>query len=284
MRIGVSPTGLALICMSGKIFEFGRPDVMSQKLGLTIFHALLPAVMVGGALADETIKGQVLAGRAPIVRSTVTLWEASAAAPKRLAQAKTDGDGRFDIRGKSAGKDSILYLIASGGEPKAKQDGGENPAIALLCLLGNKLPDKVVINEFTTVASAFTAARFIDGTSISGNPLGLRVAAMNVPNFVNLETGSWGKTIMGPFNSYRSTTLAKFDTLATLITYTATSASSDWRTRFFSAATPDGGKTPSNTLEAGSDSGDASLDFLVHHTCLHQSEALRSQHSMGQFA
>ena len=89
----------------------------------------------------------------------------------------------------------------------------------------------------STVASAFTAARFIDGTSIIGNPVGLRVAAMNVPNFVNLETGNWGKAIMEPFESYRSTTLAKFDTLASLITYTATSASSDWRTKFSSAST-----------------------------------------------
>jgi hypothetical protein len=71
-----------------------------------------------------------------------------------------------------------------------------------------------------------------------------------VPNFVDLQTGSWGHTIVDGLNSWRSTTLATFDTLASLITYTATSASSDWRSRFFSAATPEGGKTPSNTLEA----------------------------------
>jgi len=32
--------------------------------------------MAGQALADETIKGQVLGGGAPIANSTVTLWEA----------------------------------------------------------------------------------------------------------------------------------------------------------------------------------------------------------------
>jgi hypothetical protein len=37
----------------------------------------------------------------------------------------------------------------------------------------------------TTVASAFTTARFINGESISGNPLGLRIAAGNVPNLVD---------------------------------------------------------------------------------------------------
>jgi hypothetical protein len=36
------------------------------------------------ALADENFKGQVLGGVAPIAKSTVTLWEASAGAPKSI--------------------------------------------------------------------------------------------------------------------------------------------------------------------------------------------------------
>ena len=41
------------------------------------------------------IKGQVLGGGAPIAQSTVTLWSASADAPKQLAQTKTSDDGRL---------------------------------------------------------------------------------------------------------------------------------------------------------------------------------------------
>jgi hypothetical protein len=44
-------------------------------------------------------------------------------------------------------------------------------------VIGSKPPAKVVINDLTTVASAFTAARFINGESIAGNPLGLQIAA-----------------------------------------------------------------------------------------------------------
>ena len=73
---------------------------------------------------------------------------------------------------------------------------------------------------------------------------------MNVPNFVNLQTGGWGSVIIDPLNSNRSTTLATFDTLASLITAAATVARDDWRSRFFKAATPTGGETPSNTLDA----------------------------------
>ena len=65
----------------------------------------------------------------------------------------------------------------------------------LLSVLGSKPPQQVTVNELTTVASAFTAARFIKGEAISGNPLGLRIAAGNVPNLVDLETGGWGKVM-----------------------------------------------------------------------------------------
>jgi hypothetical protein len=152
--------------------------------------ALVPLIlsivaMAGQALADETIRGQAQGGGAPIANSTVTLWEASGYALKQLAQAMTNGDGRFEVRGKDAANDTILYLTASGGTAKTKQGSGDTSVIVLLSVLGNKPPDKLVINELTTVASAHTAPRFINGTSISGNPLGLRIAAGNAPNLVD---------------------------------------------------------------------------------------------------
>ena len=70
--------------------------------------------------------------------------------------------------------------------------GGDNPAIALLTVLGNKPPTKVIVNEMTTVASVWTNAQFLDGIGIKGYALGLRIAAGNVPNFVDLETGGYG--------------------------------------------------------------------------------------------
>ncbi len=48
----------------------------------------------------------------------------------------------------------------------------------------------------TTVASVWTNAQFIDGAAIKGPALGLKIAAGNVPNFVDLRTGGWGTTIV----------------------------------------------------------------------------------------
>ena len=206
--------------------------------------------LIGQAVARQNIQGQVLGGGAPIANSTVTLWEASEGARKQLAQTKTNGDGRFEIRGKGAHNDAILYVIAAGGEAKAKKGSEENPAIVLLSVLGNHPPEKIVVNELTTVASAFTAARFISGQAISGNPLGLRIAAGNAPNLVDPATGTWGKVLLDPLNSSRTTTMADLDTLGSLITAYFTIANDDWRGRFLKAATPPSGVAPKDTLEA----------------------------------
>jgi len=217
---------------------FGRPWIVAFAL---------TALSSAPAFADR-INGQVLGAGAPIVGSTVTLWAAGTGAPQQLAQTQTGADGGFVLD--ADGKGAILYLVAKGGRPAASKVSGENPALALMAVLGSSPPSKAVVNEMTTVASAFTAARFINGEAISGNPLGLRIAAGNVPNFVDLSTGGWGKVLLDPLNSSMTTTMANLDTLASLITAYFTVANDDWRGRFLKAATPPSGVTPKTTLEA----------------------------------
>jgi len=215
---------------------------------------LLSAGMIGLAAnpaAAEALDGQVLVGGQPVASSTVTLWAAGSGAPQQLAQARTDADGHFTFDSVGApGAEASLYLVAKGGHSAADKTSGDNPVLALLTVLGNKPPAKVVVNELTTVASAFTNARFIKGESISGNPLGLKIAAGNLPNLVDPVTGRWGKVLLDPINSTQTTTLASLDTLGSLITAFATVGNEDWRARFLKAATPTGGGTPKNTLEA----------------------------------
>jgi hypothetical protein len=213
--------------------------------------AALFLISAAPAIAAVSLKGQVLGAGAPITNSTVTLYSASAGAPKQLAQAKTGADGRFTLSAADApGKDAILYVVAKGGTPAANKAGGNNSGIVLLSVLGATPPKTVTINELTTVASAFTAAQFINGEAISGNPLGLRIAAGNAPNLVDPATGKWGKVLLDPINSSMTTTLASLDTLGSLISAYFTVADDGWRARFLKAATPPTGVTPKNTLEA----------------------------------
>ena len=150
---------------------------MLSKDKSSIVAALMAVALLGWvsgpAAAALRIEGQVQAGGGAVAGSTVSLWAASAGAPARLAQAQTDADGRFvvSVDQTPSGAPSF-YLVANGGIPAVNKAGGNNPAIGLLAVLGDAPPAKVVVNELTTVASAFTNARFINGESISGNPLG----------------------------------------------------------------------------------------------------------------
>jgi hypothetical protein len=172
------------------------------------------------AAAAVRVEEQVQASGTPLANSTVTLWQASAGPARQLAQAKAGADGRFELNSQeNAGADGILYLVSTGGKAAG---GSENAATAMLLVLSNAPPPKVVINELTTVASAFTAARFIKGESISGSPLGLRIAVGNVPNLVDPTTGGWGKALLDPINITQNTTLANLNTLGSLVAAFAT--------------------------------------------------------------
>jgi len=203
------------------------------------------------AAAAVHIEGQVQAGGGPLANSTVTLWEANAGNPKQLAQTKTGSDGRFELgTDETPGADVSLYLVAKGGVATVNKGSSDNPAIALLTVLGNTPPDKVVIDEMTTVASVWTNAQFLDGTAIKGRALGLRVAAGNVPNFVDLQTGGWGVAIQDPLNSGQTPTMANFATLADLLAGCTTRVNADACNNLFAAATAPNGKVATDTLAA----------------------------------
>jgi len=200
------------------------------------------------ATAADGIKGQVTGAGAPIASSTVTLWAASADAPKQVAQARTGADGRFALN--AAGGAGVLYLVAKGGQPAGKKASGDNPAIALLAVVGVRSPAKIVINEMTTVASVWTHNQFLEGTAIKGQALGLEIAAGNVPSFVDLETGGWGGVIQDPLNSGQTPTMANFATLADLLSACITRIKADACSKLFAATTPPKGAAPTDTLTA----------------------------------
>src|SRR5215471_14406527 len=180
----------------------------------TIAAVFLLAVLRPNA-AD--VVGKVQGANSPIVGSTVTLYAASAGVPAQLAQGTSDDKGSFKLSVSKIPGNSVLYVVARGGTPKAAASQVANNAIALLAVLGTTPPKTVTVNEFTTVASVWTSAQFLEGDALKGHELGLRIAAENVPNFVDLESGGWGEAIQGPLNSGQTPTMANFATLADII-------------------------------------------------------------------
>jgi hypothetical protein len=223
----------------------------STSIATMLALAGLNLIAVTPASAAVSISGQVLGGGAPIASSTVTLFAASPGAPKQLAQATTGADGRFTMTTPdNASADTSLYLIARGGQATANKASGNNPAIVMMTVLGSAMPAKVMINEMTTVASVWTHAQFLDGTLIKGHALGLKIAAGNVHNFVDPQTGGWGDAIQGPLNSTESPTMANFATLSDVLAGCVTSVKADACKSLFAAATAPDGKVPTDTLTA----------------------------------
>ena len=140
--------------------------MLKTQLVTTTLTVALLGYACGTAAAEVRIAGQVQAGGGPLANSTVTLWAASAGEPQQLAQAKSGSDGQFELRSaETPGEDVVLYAMRPAKFHRAVRSATALPqkrqcrqsafrfAIALLTVLGNKPPAKVVINEMTTVAS-----------------------------------------------------------------------------------------------------------------------------------
>jgi hypothetical protein len=214
----------------------------SREFSLVLLAlATMFTLAIAPTSAQQQLEGQVLGAGAPIANATVTLWAESEDAPVQLARTQSGTDGRFTMGFAGAPSADSLYLVATGGEPTAKKGSGNNPSIA---------PAKVTINEMTTVASVWTHAQFLEATAIKGHPLGLKIAAGNVPSFVDLQTGGWGTAIQDPLNSSQTPTMANFATLADALAGCATTVTPDACGKLFAATTPPKGDAPTDTLTA----------------------------------
>src|SRR5262245_59936250 len=139
---------------------------------VSMAFAILTLSSIGLAPAADSLEGRVVGSGAPIANATVTLWAASTGVPAQLARTQTGVDGRFSFTlSNSPGSGASLYLIATGGRATSDKASGDNPAIALLTVLGNEPPARVVVNEMTTIASVWTHAQFLDGAAIKGHAL-----------------------------------------------------------------------------------------------------------------
>lgn len=167
-----------------------------------IFAIAMALASMGTANAFE---GTALSAGQPMADAKVVLWAAQGKAKsKAVAETTAGDDGTFTFDVVST-PESILYVTAESGP------------VEQMLILGMDRPAKIVVNELTTVASAFTGAQFLQGTNFSGHDLGLRIASGNVKNFVNPETGEWGEVLVDGNNSSRSSTLSRFNTLGNLL-------------------------------------------------------------------
>jgi streptogramin lyase len=221
-----------------------RQFIVSIGLLVSLLYGFTPA-----SAADQ-IEGRLNGGGSPIARADVSLWLTTSGSPQKIAQTRTADDGSFKLS-VASNEDStgVFYLIAEGGIAKAGPSTQPNSAIKMMASLGSRPLPYVTINELTTVASVWTGAQFLKADSLRGNALGLRIAADNVRNLVDLKTGGLGPVIVNPLNGPQTTALAKFNTLGIILSGCIV-ALPDACNKLFAAATPPGGSAPVDTLSA----------------------------------
>jgi hypothetical protein len=213
---------------------------------------LLAAAVAGCETAgsDMTLKGRVIAGEEPVSGSSVTLYAAGTIIAESLGGDTTDREGNFRIRFRQPTGSGIIYAVARGGTPRG--NASPNDALVFLSVIGEVggRPDTVTLNELTTIASVWTNAQLLKGSAIIGNGTGTYNAAGNVENLVNIETGGPAPVIENAVNGSSTGVLATVNTLGNIVHSCAVASPADSCGILFSAATPPGWDTPSNTLEA----------------------------------
>ncbi|MBF0517816.1 MAG: hypothetical protein HQK97_12010 [Nitrospirae bacterium] len=215
-----------------------------------IMAVMLVLAFAVSAYAAEQ-KGVVLNGQTPLASATVTLYRAGAQRGMTdvvLGSAQSDDNGNFTISYTTpTDTNAVLYMIADGAINIM-----ESP-VRLATVLGtapvsDSLSANAVINERTTVATAYAMAQFINGRNISGTSPGLQNAAAIVQNIVDITTGNVGAVLSSSPNGTATSTMSQFNTLANLL---ACCVGMPRVCRLlFALATPPGSSAPQDTLQA----------------------------------
>ncbi|MES2394105.1 MAG: NHL repeat-containing protein [Acidobacteriota bacterium] len=251
-----------------------------KKLTLALGTGLVCQILAGCGMSTSTathdvsigpaqhrLTGQVRGGQQPVSSALIQLWAVgntgAASASTQLVQSSvyTDNTGGFDITGQwncsdtaTYGSDPLLYITATGGNP-GLGPGGSNPALGMLVALGPcstvTANTRISINELTTVASVYSLAPFMTDAAHVGAAAskmsGLKSAFETVHSLVDTSSGfAPGPGIV----SGETVPLPLLYTLADIAAACVNTNGTGTCDTLFSATTPSGGTTPSNTIGA----------------------------------
>jgi hypothetical protein len=147
------------------------------------------------------------------------------------------GEFRMDYRLPKGKSSPLLFIRAASG-----------PAMLASALGQAPIADSVVVNERTTVATGFSYAQFLDGAKIDGNRVGMINAARMSENMVQVETGALADVLRLSPNGSETSALPTFNSVANMVAF-CTDSPAGCR-KLIEAATPPGGPSPPNVLQA----------------------------------
>lgn len=201
----------------------------------------------------STITGFVLSGDEPIESAEVTLF--STGTPRGvvlLGTGLTDETGFFRIRIKlPSDENAVIYATAQNPVLALSQNTRLfiSDSVRLATVLGRRPIERdIVINERTTVATAYAMAQFLDEGEIDGPSPGLQNAADILTRLVDLDSGDTTFFLNTFPNGGSTTTRGAFNSLANMLAACVRSGIKCGE--FFDLTTTPGGDEPGDTLEA----------------------------------
>ncbi len=213
---------------------FGRIRVRIAAVSLAV-------ICIASSLYGETISGTIQSGGTvsslPLRNVNVTLFEATTGSPNRIAQAKSDAHGHFQLTSSKDSSESIFFL-------SAPVDVG----VQFVAVLGPSLPSTVTMNELTTVAAGYSMAQFYRTGVISGDSFGLRIAAGMNNNLVDVGSGSSSPVLLHSPNADETNSLRMTRTLANVLVACVNSRIAT--AAFLAITRPARGSVPQDTAEA----------------------------------
>jgi len=180
-----------------------------------IILSMLLLVSSAAWSSDKESVVAVLSAGEHVSNAQVILWQAQPGkSPKKLAQSLTTEAGHAQFDSLPAPDSGFLYLTSSGGDI----DGVDVARFRGLAVLGDGLNGPVTINELSTIGSLWPlSSQFTVGSGISGSANGLLLGSQHVQNLVDVSTGTFGATVLDGSNLTFSETVARMNTLASLM-------------------------------------------------------------------
>ena len=237
---------------SKNLYSPGSP----RYINISLIIALLIIPVMSFLLScnsDNDLKGHVMSGDESIESTTVTLYSSGTGNGVQILGAdETDQNGFFKIGFNTpSDPDAVLYLIAEndGNNSRNSSKRSATDSTRLALMLGTSPVKKdVVINERTTVAAAYAMAQFFTPGGIDGTYPGLQNAAAISHNLADPTDGGISTVLDNFPNGASTTTRGAFNNLSNMLAACVRSQSECYE--LFTLATPPGGTTPSDTLQA----------------------------------
>ncbi len=262
---GSTPTTSSPV-YSGPVTVSSTETIHAIALAPNASNSAVATALYTISIGGSTLNGTVLSGSLPVSGAQVQLYAAGqtgyGSTPTALlaTAVSTNSSGAFTFTYNCpAAPSDLVYLVATGGDTGT----GANADLALMTALGScsmlTASTQIVVNEATTVASAYALSAFMTASpnvgSSATNYTGLANAFKTVSNLVNIGTGQalsiTPAYAVAPVSYLASSTVPqkRINTLANAL-YACVNTNGTGCLNLFSVATPTAGTAPANTLQA----------------------------------